>query len=295
MKPTKKAFIRGSYYFTALMQRNNQMDRNLSATCLAGFLCRSLVVPALGMHPAEAASLFQPVEATSNAMQKVWLGDPTTATLHWPAFVALPPGQKASVRCPQALPGSAASGAYYCPTTRAVLLEHRSEGAGALKLEERWTLSFGVAVALGHAIRSHGAPYGSSLSPPASQLQATCLGGVLLAASPSLWPGKSAPWLLPAQTAFPIEASDRAGGTAERAYALLSGFGGTPITCAAPLMASLALGRVPNPDLLDDLVLTTGSRGGSNFAVPINALCPTAGGCIRTIGSMVGRREPAAR
>jgi len=246
------------------------------------------------MHPAEAVSRFQPVEATSKAMQKVWLGDPTTASLHWPAFVSLPPAQRALARCAQALPGSAASGAYYCPTTHEVLLEHRSEGAGALKLEDRWSLSFGVAVALGHAIRSHEAPSGSSLSQPASQLQATCLGGVLLAASPSLWPGKSTPWLLPAQTAFPIEASDKAGGTGERAYALLSGFGGTPITCAAPLMASLALGRVPNPDLLDDLVLTTSSRGGSNFAVSINALCPMAGGCVRTIGSMVGRGAPPA-
>jgi hypothetical protein len=282
-------------YFVERLQRSNQADGKDSAPCLVGILCGSFVVSVLGMHPAEAVSEFQSSHATSIAMQKVWLGDPTTASLHWPAFVPLPPGQKAFVRCPQALPGSAASGAYYCPTTHEVLLEHRLQGAGALKVEERWNLSFGVAVALGHAIRSHGAPSPSSLSPPASQLQATCLGGVLLAASPSLWPGKSTPWLLPAQTAFPIEASDRAGGTAERAYALLSGFGGTPITCAAPLMASLALGRVPNPDLLDDLVLTTGSRGGSSFAVPINALCPTAGGCVRTISSMVGRGAPPVR
>jgi hypothetical protein len=117
----------------------------------------------------------------------------------------------------------------------------------------------------------------SAATPPAtSALRAACAAGTLLAAVPL--PAADRRLLLnnaisAGEQGFPSSAAPQLGTGPQRAYALLSGMGGTPLDCGTAAMGRLASGAEP----LEAFMATRGT------SVGIDKFCRQPPACPRRL------------
>jgi hypothetical protein len=208
--------------------------------------------------PAKAAptDVSVPVHQLSEELRRAWSTDPLTRNWPWPDVVLLPVDQRALVVCPAAAGAGAVpdTSAVFCPTSGKVLLDRKLLAKDVQQRYGNWGLAYWIATGLGQAIRGKVALPEPALSPAAANLQASCLAGLLLNQRPRLRPGSPKQWLSPAFTAYAARDATTQGLAGQRAYALLTGLGGTASNCSNKSMAALSNNSVPDPGLLMDLV-----------------------------------------
>lgn len=223
---------------------------------------------------AEAIELPGAIQAAEVRLQQAWSADPRTAGSPWPPLMPVPDGTRPRDACPQNLPAAPEAVALYCPAKGQVLLDLKRLKA----VEDRygkWGVAYWIATALGQAIRDPTAQTGTGQDGPAANLQAICLGGVLLGQARGLQPAEPKVRLSPAFTAYPARLNRSQGTPAQRSYALLTGLGATASDCSLGAMTSLATGGVPDPERLKALAVNGPDRAMGDGAIDevINALC----------------------
>lgn len=245
-------------------------------------LSAGLALALLGVSPVSATDLNAAVQASSAQLRQAWAADPGTASLPFPQVVLLPPGVDASGACiPGAPARSTAPKALACGARNQVLLE-RDLLALAYEEFKAAAVAYWIAVGLAELIQ----PQDTALSPAAANLQANCLAGVLLGAGSSRPSAPDAGTVVQAAgRAYGDAVSATVGTTEQRAYAVLSGYGGTPSGCSAVEMAALARGEVPEPAKLATLAETL--RANSNLTMAYRSQCQPVGKkpCPRTTAS----------
>lgn len=244
-----------------------------------------LGAPPVSATDLNATDLNAAVQASAAQLRRAWAEDPGTASLPFPQVVLLPPGVVASGACSLGAPArKPAPRALACVARNQVLLQHGLM-VTAYNDYNSPAVAYWIAVGLAELIQ----PKDTTLSPAAANLQANCLAGVLLGA------GSRQPSAPNADTV--VQAAGRAygdgvnaavGTTEQRAYAVLSGYGGTPSGCSAAEMAALARGVVPEPAKLATLAAPV--RANSNFASAYRSQCQPVGKktCPRTTASALG-------
>jgi hypothetical protein len=223
---------------------------------------------------AKAIELPGAIQAAEAPLQQAWSSDPRTAGSPWPLLMPVPDGTRPLDACPQALTAAPETLALYCPAKGQVLIDLQRLKA----VEDRygtWGVGYWMATALGQAIRDPSAQAGSGQSGPAANLQAICLGGVLLGQTRGLRPAKPEARLSPAFTAYPARLNSSQGTPTQRSYALLTGLGATASDCSMGAMTSLATGGVPDQERLKALAVNGPDRAFGDGAIDevINALC----------------------
>jgi hypothetical protein len=223
---------------------------------------------------AKAVELPGAIQAAEIPLQQAWSADPRTAGSPWPLFMPVPDGTRPRDACPQTLPAAPETLALNCPAKGQVLLDLKRLKA----VEDRygkWGVAYWIATALGQAIRDPTAQTGSGQSGQAANLEAICLGGVLLGQTRGLQPAEPKARLSPAFTAYPARLNDSQGAPAQRSYALLTGLGATASDCTVGAMTTLATGGVPDPERLKALAVNGPDRAMGDGAIDevINALC----------------------
>jgi hypothetical protein len=211
---------------------------------------------------ADPTDLSTAVNQVSQELQQAWSNDPLTRNWPWPEVVLLPADQRALVVCPTAAAAGAVrdTSAVFCPTSGKVLLDRKWLVKDVQPRYGNWGLAYWIATGLGQAIREKAALPGPALTPAAANLQANCLAGLLLNQRRGLRPGSPKQWLSPAFKAYAAGDASTQGMPGQRAYALLSGLGGTASTCASTAMAALSTNSVPDLALLKELAEDADNR-----------------------------------
>ena len=215
------------------------------------------------------SSLEQELREVTTALQRVWQHDPVSAGRPFPAVrleAAIDPRTCPAAPFPASLPVLLA-----CPDPGELLLD-RQELERNRALFEAGAVAFVVAYGLGQLLGSP-LPPGAPAPAATAGLQAACRAGTLLAATDRGDRQALGQWLEAAiRTAAQGLDSSAVGqlGTApQRAYALLTGIGGTPFDCSSAAMARLAAGQVPiDPDL--------GTRGPGSLGLEVTCRQPPA-------------------
>jgi hypothetical protein len=214
-------------------------------------------------------SLEQELREVTTALQRVWQHDPLSAGRPFPAVrlvAAIDPKT-----CPAASFPASRALLLACPASGELLLD-RQELESNRAVFEAGAVAFVVAYGLGQLLGSP-LPPGAPVPAATAGLQAACRAGTLLAATNRGDRQAQRQWLEAAiRTAAQGLDSSAAGqlGTApQRAYAVLTGIGGTPLDCSAAAMARLAAGQVPiDPDL--------GTRGPGSLGLEVACRQPPA-------------------
>ena len=208
-------------------------------------------LPLMGMAAAAApTSALEPaLERTQRQLRQVWQSQPLTTSLPFPAVELLPAGTEAAQACPAT--------SAYCAATASVRLE-RPLLQNSFDIYEQGGVAFWVARGLAEAIlasRTDRPPLPSR----AANLRSTCLAGTLLGLISTDQPAQLHDLLQQsiktARVAYAPSLSSRQGIPGQRAYALLTGTGGTRLSCSEEHMALLARfpQQVPDADLFDTL------------------------------------------
>lgn len=186
-----------------------------------------------------AATLDSAVQTTTSQLRQSWQRDPVSADLPFPSVRVLTDGVNTDATCsPPPL-------ATYCSRTNQVLLNRTNLNPRFLQ-HGQWAVAFWIATALGERISQ--VDNSAALAPAAANLQATCLGGILLENSRIQKPTAIGDLLGPALKAYGAKSAAIRGEGDARGYALLSGFGATASLCSAAEMKKLANGLVPDSD-----------------------------------------------
>ena len=242
---------------------------------LAGIFLAVLATGSLPTAAAESPSSEQALRRATAQLQRVWQQDPPTARRLFPAIRLVE--TTSSSNCPS--PAFPASGPLLlsCPGSGDILVEgdklaalHGVFGEAA----ELFVVAYGLGQALIHATPST-AP-NSSAFPATPGLRAACVAGTLLAAVPL--PAADRRLLLnnaisAGEQGFPSSAAPQLGTGPQRAYALLSGMGGTPLDCGSAAMGRLASGAEP----LEAFMATRGT------SVGIDKFCRQPPACPRRL------------
>lgn len=256
-----------------------------------GIASLALAACGLGLPPlatrVHAADLASDVQRTARQLRQSWSADPATASLPFPSIELLPAGVGLQKACggtaPVEVPGRVSA---WCRGSNRVVLDP-SLLALRVKTHGDWALAYWIGTALAESVlsRQNGA---AALSPAAANLQANCVGGVLIAAVPGRKPpAQEEKPLGPALVAYGASQTTRMGTRPQRAYALLTGFGATGASCSDGDMTALANGTVPDPATLAQLEQMRDERASSSLMAVIGSRCrPRANApCPRRIGA----------
>jgi len=260
--------------------------------------CLFALVPSTAIwfcFAAKAIELPGAIQAAETALQEAWRTDPRTAGTPWPKLMPVEDGTRPQEECPQLRSAALESPAVFCPARGQVLLVITRLQAVEARYDT-WGVAYWIATALGQAIRDPSPQPGAGQSGPAASLQEVCLGGVLLGQAPGLRAAEPRARLSTAFTAYPARLNGSQGTPAQRSYALLTGLGATASDCSEGAMASLAEGRVPDPERLKAVAIIGADRsmGGGALDEAVNALCiprPPLG-CPRRLPAYRGRTSP---
>jgi hypothetical protein len=237
-----------------------------------------LAVPATGPLPtaaAESLSRNQSLRQASDSLRRVWHQDPLTAHRPFPAIHLVQAGGNA-VCLSAAFPASGPL-VLSCPGSGDILVQgdklaalHGVFGEAA----ELFVVAYGLGQALIHATPSTAPNPSAPAATPG--LRAACAAGTLLAAVPL--PAADRRLLLnnaisAGEQGFPSSAAPQLGTGPQRAYALLSGMGGTPLDCGSAAMGRLASGAEP----LEAFMATRGT------SVGIDKFCRQPPACPRRL------------
>ncbi|MFM7549134.1 MAG: hypothetical protein ACKO45_00230 [Cyanobium sp.] len=243
----------------------------------------------VGLLMAIAATLPLPLASTAapanevalrragDRLGQVWQQDPLTARQPFPAIRLVEAHSDSD--CPSAPFGVTSPLLLACPV-RGVIFVERSKLAALNGVFGEAAELFVVAYGLGQSLVSASPGPAPASQPVASAaLRAACNAGTLLAAMPM--PPAERRLLLnnaisAGEQAFPSSVSSHIGTGPQRAYALLSGMGGTSLDCGSAAMARLAGGAQP----LEAFLATRGT------SVGIDVFCRQPPACPRRL--MVG-------
>ena len=196
-----------------------------------------------------AADLPAGIQEAVSALQQAWKADPRTRALAFPSITAAADASQIQRECPQAWHTAPQALALYCPEQGRILIDRQRLEALATQAGS-WDAGVWLASALGQALIASSPPSGGPPGSLPANLQAFCFGGTLLGQAPGLRPPTDGSALTAAFTAFPARLKGEQGTPAQRAYALLTGLGGTASDCGDAAIANLAAGEVPDPEWL---------------------------------------------
>ena len=260
------------------------MGLNTSPALVAALVAVPLAAGAA--PPASAPDLEPALTQVSRQLQRAWRGDPLTARLPPPRPLLLPAARTIAQECPGTAGSAAEAPATFCPATGTVLLD-RTTVENTFDIYQQGGVAFWLALGLAQAVPLQRAEAADQAVPPAAtSLQRLCLAGTLLGAMPAADPAAHRRILQQAvktaRVAYAPSLAPVVGTPGQRAYALLSGTGGTRFTCSAAHMRQLAAGTVPDPELIERL---TANRDPS---VGIESFCRQPPACPRRLGASVG-------
>jgi hypothetical protein len=255
-----------------------------------------LALPATAPLPtaaAESPSSEQTLRQATTQLQRVWQQDPLTARRPFPAIRLV--DTASSGECSSAVLPASGPLVHVCPNGGVIHVQ-RSKLTALHGVFGEAAALFVVAYGLGQTL-IHAAP--STTPTPATPatpsapatpaaaaapatptttagLRAACAAGTLLAAVPL--PAADRQLLLnnaisAGEQGFPSSAASRLGTGPQRAYALLSGMGGTPLDCGTTAMDRLASGAEP----LEAFMATRGT------SVAISKFCRQPPACPRRL------------
>ena len=251
--------------------------------------CEALLVSAALLavvQPAHAATLDSTVKSVGQSLQRAWQSDPLARQIPFPPLVLLPAEAPLSQACASSTPAERARGSFYCPAQGTVLLVRR-QLKRAMAVQQATGVTYRLAMGLGQAIQAQRSAQ-ADLAPQARNLQATCLGGWLLARGPATSSEQRHALLEADRDAYTSGAALNHGSAEQRAYALLTGMGATSSTCKGASMAALASGMVPDPELLRSIK----AERTSNLKTAINSQCRRPPACPRRLQDIDGFSLP---
>jgi|GEM_PF-4030000 hypothetical protein len=213
-----------------------------------------------------------PLQVSEN-LRRVWRQDPLTAGRPFPAVrvVEAPSGEG----CASAPFPASGTLVLACPASNEILVR-RGKLAALRGVFGEGAEAFVVAFGLGQILRPP-APPAPSAPPATAGLRAACVAGTFLGALPISEADRRLVLnnaLSAGEQAFASSAAPQLGTGPQRAYALLSGMGGTKLDCGAAAMARLASGS-------ENLEAFLATRGTS---VGIDVFCRTPPTCPRQVG-----------
>ena len=228
----------------------------------------------LGLMAAPPSPSDPALRSVGEALQRVWQRDPLTAARPFPALRVVE--STASPTCASARFSASGPLLLACPASGEILV-HRGKlaalhgvfGEGA----EAFVAAYGLAQLLGPSQR----PQATAEPSATAGLQAACRAGTLLGALPI--PTADRRLVLnnaisAAEQAFDSSASGQLGTGPQRAYAVLSGMGGTNLDCGAKAMALLGSGKAN----IEPFLATRGT------SVGIDVFCRQPPSCPRYLG-----------
>ncbi|MEB3157622.1 MAG: hypothetical protein VKO26_09330 [Cyanobacteriota bacterium] len=220
----------------------------------------------LASRAVEGSSSERALRQATAQLQRAWQQDPLTARRPFPA-IRLVDGASGE-ECPSPVLPASGPLVRVCPSG-GVIQVRRSKLTALHGVFGEAAALFVVAYGLGQTL-TQGAP---SAPTATAGLQAACAAGTLLAAA-TLPAADRQPLLNNAISAgeqgFPSSAAPRLGTGPQRAYALLSGMGGTPLNCGTAAMDRLASGAEP----LEAFMATRGTSVGLNKFCRQPPACP---------------------
>jgi hypothetical protein len=222
-------------------------------------------------HPLSQASaaespLAPAVLTATKRLRVVWSGESASRDLPFPRVGLLAPTTAAANLCPWN-----DSIAVYCQPQQSIQLNREALNESVVSSEPEWLVGYWISLGLVQVLVAADR-IDTPRQEPAATLQANCLAGVLLARTQLQPPATVQALLAPALYAYgPAKISQR-GSAAQRAYALLSGFGATDSICDPEAMMALLENRVPDPDRLNQISLLT-RRGSSSLLAVLNSRC----------------------
>jgi hypothetical protein len=232
----------------------------LLPSILAGMFVAVPATLPLPVAADERPSSDQLLRQATDSLRRVWQQDPLTARRPFPAIRLIQAG--GTPACLSAPFPASGPLLLACPGDGEILVQrdkltalHSVFGEAAAL----FVVAYGLGQSLIHAIPSTAPKPSATAAIPG--LQAACAAGTLLAALPI--PAADRRLLLnnaisAGEQAFPSSAAPQLGTGPQRAYALLSGMGGTPLTCGAAAMQRLASGAEP----LEAFLATRGTSVG---------------------------------
>jgi hypothetical protein len=219
-----------------------------------------------------AADLPAGIQKAVGALEQAWKADPRTSGLAFPAITAAAAASQLQQLCPRAWLTAPQALALYCSEQGRILIDRQRLEALATH-DGRWNAGVWLATALGQALNASSPPSGGPQRSLSANLQAFCFGGTLLGQAPGLRPPADRSPLSAAFTAFPAPLNGQQGTPAQRAYAVLTGLGGTASDCGDAAIANLAAGVVPDPERVRSLADPDRSTGAGALKDLLQALC----------------------
>jgi len=224
---------------------------------------------------ASASSSDQALRVATAQLQRVWQQDPLTARRPFPAIRLVDAGAPPACLSPP-FPASGPL-VLACPGSSDILVQrhklaalHGVFGEAAALLVVAYGLGQSLIPAVPVTASNPSAPSAPAAIPG---LRAACAAGTLLAALPI--PAADRRLVLnnaisAGEQAFPSSAAPQLGTGPQRAYALLSGMGGTPLDCGRAAMDRLARGAEP----LEAFMATRGTGVGIDKFCRQPPACP---------------------
>ena len=213
----------------------------------AGLVLAIAASASLPAAAASASSSDQALRVATAQLQRVWQQDPLTARRPFPAIRLVDAGAPPACLSPS-FPTSGPL-VLACPGSSDILVQRHKLAALYGVFGEAAALLV-VAYGLGQSLIPTAPDTAPHPSAPAAipGLRAACAAGTLLAALPI--PAADRRLVLnnaisAGEQAFPSSAAPQLGTGPQRAYALLSGMGGTPLDCGRAAMGRLARGAEP--------------------------------------------------
>jgi hypothetical protein len=215
--------------------------------------------------PAGASTLEQAIDY----LRQAWQRDPLTATRPFPSVRLV--DRRRSQDCPRPRIAETGSLVVSCTDTGEILVD-RPQLVALRGVFGEAAEAFAVAYGLAQSLISSPTP-AAPVASATDALRAACAAGTLLAAMPI--PDSDRRLLLnnaisAGEQAFPSSAAPKLGTGPQRAYALLSGMGGTPLDCSVAAMARLAGGAEP----LEAFLATRGTSVGIDRFCRQPPACP---------------------
>jgi hypothetical protein len=248
---------------------------------LAGLFVAAPATVPLPTEAAESPSSEQALRQATAQLQRVWQQDPLTARRPFPAIRLVETASSAD--CPSAAFPASGSLVLVCTSNGQIVLQPSKLAAlhGVFgEAAALFVVAYGLGQTLIHSAPSAtpnpsapAAPATPAASAATTGLRAACAAGTLLAAVPL--PAADRRLVLnnaisAGEQGFPSSAAPQLGTGPQRAYAILSGMGGTPIDCGTAAMNRLASGAEP----LEAFMATRGTSVGIDKFCRQPPLCP---------------------
>lgn len=238
----------------------------------AGLVLAIAASASLPTAAASASSSDQALRVATAQLQRVWQQDPLTARRPFPAIRLVDAGAPPACLSPF-FPASGPL-VLACPGSGDILVQRHKLAALHGVFGEAAALLV-VAYGIGQSLIPAAPATAPNPSAPAATLglRAACAAGTLLAALPI--PAADRRLVLnnaisAGEQAFPSSAAPQLGTGPQRAYALLSGMGGTPLDCGRAAMGRLARGAEP----LEAFMATRGTGVGIDKFCRQPPACP---------------------